>query len=364
MRPVPRGGSIDTGGRADGHPNSLSALLEALFLDGEDNDAQLARNVPRALWDEALLAPLRDFLARPSKGFRAGLVEFGYRVNAGREQDARAPRAPIELPLIVECLHAGSLIIDDIEDESEARRGAPTLHRAFGVPLALNAGNWLYFWPQVLVSRLHVSAQARLCMHERMALCLMRCHEGQALDLHVRVDRLPARDVRTVACTISRLKTGGLLGLATALGALAAEASPERVEALAEFGRQLGVGLQMLDDISGVLNASRRHKALEDLRHGRVTWVWAFLADELDRPAYDLLVRELREVRERAGGGEALIERLRFRLASFGLRRVHEHVQAALDALTAVIGAGHPDGQWRREVLEQFDRLESSYVHS
>jgi hypothetical protein len=62
--------------------------------------------------------------------------------------------------LVVESLHAGSLIVDDIEDDSDLRRDAATLHRIYGVPVALNAGNWLYFWPQVLLSRIPLTDEA------------------------------------------------------------------------------------------------------------------------------------------------------------------------------------------------------------
>src|SRR5512142_2931568 len=69
---------------------------------------------------------------------------------------------PAELIGIVEGLHLGSLIIDDIEDESSTRRGGPTLHRQIGVPNALNAGNWLYFWPALLVPRLKLGPDREL----------------------------------------------------------------------------------------------------------------------------------------------------------------------------------------------------------
>lgn len=346
MRPMARG---------DADPMSLSALLEAHFLEGDDADGALARTVSRTLWDDALLEPLRDFLARPSKGFRAGLVQLGYQLSG---QSADTP-LPLELPLIIECLHAGSLIIDDIEDHSDERRGAPTLHRTYGLPRALNAGNWLYFWPQVLLGRTALEPSARLAVHELLSLCLLRCHEGQALDLHTRVTTLPQREVATVARAITRLKTGGLLGAAAALGAIAGGATGKRVAAIAALGRELGVGLQMLDDISGVLNVSRRHKAVEDLRLGRVTWVWAALADELDRAAYDTFVRELAEVM--AGeASDALIERLRFRVAHAGVQRAEALVRAAVVTLAEEIG----HGAWCDGVLDQFAWLEKRYVQA
>jgi geranylgeranyl pyrophosphate synthase len=339
-------------GRSEAAGSGLSELLERCFLRGDDADTQLARSVPRAIWNEALLDPLRDFLQRPSKRFRARLVELGYRLGGGREG-----AHPIELPLIIECLHAGSLIVDDIEDGSAERREAPTLHRAYGMPRALNAGNWLYFWPQVLLCRVNMDERARLAAHERLALCLMHSHEGQALDLSVRVDRLDQAEVPTVVRAITRLKTGGLLGFATGLGALAAGASEQRVEAIAAFGRELGVGLQMLDDVSGVLNLARRHKAAEDLRHGRATWIWAWLAAELEPAAYALLRAECSAVL--AGSStDALLERMRFRVGPADLRNAREHVRSAAGELSRVIG----QGSWRDEVLDQFAWLERRYV--
>jgi geranylgeranyl pyrophosphate synthase len=339
-------------GRSNAAQSGLHELLERCFLQGEDPDAALARLVPRAIWNDALLEPLRDFLQRPSKRFRAQLVELGYRLGGGRDGGH-----PIELPLIIECLHAGSLIIDDIEDDSTERRGAPALHYQYGLARALNAGNWLYFWPQVLLSQLPLGERARLNAHERLALCLMHCHEGQALDLSVRVDELNQSDVPTVVRAITRLKTGGLLGLATAFGAIAAGAALERVEAIAALGRELGVGLQMLDDLSGVLNATRRHKALEDLAHGRATWIWSWLAQELDATAYEALRDEVLAV-EGGAPGEALLERIRFRVGTLGLRAAREHVRGAVSKLNETLGASAACD----EVLDQFAWLERRYV--
>ena len=101
-------------------------------------------SVPASLWENALHRPLAEFLARPSKEFRARLVQWGYVLGGG------VGIAPVELALSVEALHAGSLVVDDIQDGSQERRGAPALHLQHGVARALNAGNWLYFWPCLL----------------------------------------------------------------------------------------------------------------------------------------------------------------------------------------------------------------------
>jgi len=251
------------------------------------------------------------------------------------------------------------LIIDDIEDESTQRRGRPALHTLHGLPVALNAGNWLYFWPQVLLRDMALGAPARLQAHERIAECLLRCHEGQALDLTVDICELRRADVPAVAKAITTLKSGKLVGLAAALGAVVSGASARRIDACARFGCEVGVGLQMLDDISGVLSSARRDKALEDLRLGRVTWVWAWLAEELDAASY----AELLECMAQAHAGDAsaydaVLSRARFQLGMTSLRRVRRHFDDAVLALERARG----DSSLCEAIRAELTSLERSFL--
>ena len=79
----------------------------------------------------------RDYPARGGKGIRPALVLATCQAFGGSRREAIAPAATIEL------LHNAFLIHDDVEDESELRRGRPTLHQLHGVPLAINAGDAL-----------------------------------------------------------------------------------------------------------------------------------------------------------------------------------------------------------------------------
>ncbi len=69
------------------------------------------------------------------------------RENAG---DRLSPYEQL-LCVLTECIHNGALIIDDIEDDSLLRRGDTTIHLRYGVDVAINAGNTLYFLPPALV---------------------------------------------------------------------------------------------------------------------------------------------------------------------------------------------------------------------
>jgi geranylgeranyl pyrophosphate synthase len=53
--------------------------------------------------------------------------------------------------VIPELIHTASLIIDDIEDESEARRGGPCVHKMLGIPTSINAGCAIYFWGESII---------------------------------------------------------------------------------------------------------------------------------------------------------------------------------------------------------------------
>jgi geranylgeranyl pyrophosphate synthase len=332
-----------------------SQALQPLSARVERERAEIGAGEPdaaalQALLGPALHEPLRDYLARPGKEFRARLCERAFRIAGGA-----AHGLPAELPLALEALHAGSLIVDDIEDGSQDRRGGPALHRQVGTPVALNAGNWLYFWPQRLVAKSGLSGRVRLQLLERMGDCLLACHEGQALDLTLRVSGLAQAQVPNAMRALGERKTGALMGLSAAFGAVAAGSTEAHLDALERFGRALGVGLQMLDDLSGVLNPTRAHKGTEDLRNDRITWVWAWLAEDLDAGPYAelMLARDQAVGASEADAGaelDALLDALRFRLGVTGPRRVRRHLEQALEALCEQVDAGTHKHELQQEL--------------
>ncbi len=308
--------------------------------------------VPDALWEQALLGPAREFLSRPGKAFRGRLVRLGWELGGGKG----AP--PAMLPLLVELLHAGSLIIDDIEDGSVQRRGAPALHMLYGMPVALNTGNWLYYAPMALVPRLGLSATCELEVTRLIMRALLRCHQGQALDLSVRVGEVGQAALGEVIAASTRLKTGALMELSALLGALTAGASESTVEALGRFGMEMGVGLQMLDDLGNLESGGGGPKQHEDLRLGRPTWPWAWLAEELTASRFKPLVALAREVAHGRADPRPLAAAMQAALGRSGRERAHANLHGALARLEAVIG--RPEGL--DALAQELARLEASYV--
>ncbi|MFO0572338.1 MAG: polyprenyl synthetase family protein [Polyangiaceae bacterium] len=288
--------------------------------------------VPWRVWDEALYGPLSDFLSRPGKEFRGRLVSMAWEL-AGQKSSP-----PPELALVVEVLHAGSLIVDDIEDDSSYRRGELALHKKWGLPRALNAGSWLYFWPDALLERMQLAPPIELGVRRAIDRTLLSAHHGQALDLSTRVFDLTQSEVPDVVSVTTRLKTGMLMQLAASLGAIAAGGPRQVTQALARFGMKLGAGLQMLDDLGGIVSVERCHKGHEDLTSARPTWLFAWAAEELDRTAYQRLRRRSEEVAKRELHPEALAEELRDRVGGVGRERISAHLRSAFEELGSVFG--------------------------
>lgn len=318
-------------------------------------DQQLERvskeaRLPSDLLGGALYAPVREFLARPRRGLRASLVEAGWYLGGG------SGHPPAELPQIVEVLHAGSLIIDDIEDAALLRRARPALHQLHGVPLALNAGNWLYFWAMALLDAIPGDHALHAELYRLTTRTFLACHHGQALDLGLNVATMERRQVPSAVLAISRLKTAALVEYGLLLGARAAGADRLRLAQLARLGTALGVSIQMLDDLGGLTREDRCLKGHEDLLNGRATWPWAWLAEGCE--TWDELTALSREVRGRETHPEILAERLRDALGDRGRDAVRSELATTLSIL---------DGAFERsavsvELRSSIAALEATYA--
>lgn len=325
----------------------LASLERAI---GPHGVSSLDPRVPKSIWRRALTGPAEEFLARPGKELRAALVRAGARMS-GMTDPALVQR----IATVIELLHAGSLVIDDVEDESKERRGAPALHELIGVPLAINTGSWMYFWALAEIPSLGVSASAEHAIFRRTCATLVRCHQGQALDLAVRVTELSVAEVPGLVDATTSMKTGALCGLATSLCAVATGAPDPVIAAAARFGESTGKALQMLDDLGSLTSAARRAKGLEDLRHHRPTWPWAWLAETAPSAWADLVTR-LDASRTDAELAELAVE-LADTVGEVGRLRIRGQID---DALADLLGRAG-DASSIAEVGAALTRMEMSY---
>lgn len=257
-----------------------------------DLDGSIAENLDLDdLFSKALTDPVDDLFSRPRKNVRNQLVELGFMIACRQLGLADYDRDVLKSAChVLEIFHAGSLVVDDIEDGSLYRRGAKSLHNVYGIPLALNAGNWLYFLPFKLIDDMEIDATRKAALSRECQNTLLRAHYGQALDLGVSVDGLSQERVYGVAMAAMELKAGVLTGLALTMGSLALGASPELASSLNRFGRKIGIALQMFDDIGNLTSSHNPEKRCEDLKLKRVGYIFGIASKVLPASRFTELI--------------------------------------------------------------------------
>jgi len=181
-------------------------------------------------------------------------------------------RQSVPAAAAVELVHNFSLIHDDIEDQSETRRGRPTVWKKWGVAPAVNAGDAMFSLASLalLGLREHHSADTVLEASQRFHQTCLRLTQGQHLDLAF--ESLAKTPLESYWQMVGG-KTAALLSCSTELGALCAGAGPDRKTAYQQFGHYLGLAYQAQDDILGIWGEQEKlgKSTAGDLVSGKLT---------------------------------------------------------------------------------------------
>ena len=237
---------------------------------------------------QALHHPVQKFLLAGGKRIRASVIEIGFQLGQQQRISRCLPEGIIDF---IELLHAGSLIIDDVQDQSTCRRNQKSMHEDHGIPIAINTGNWMYFAALEKLMAVGIDDSQRLSILSRALGVIKTCHEGQALDLFVGFHEATQHQLSEIVEKISDWKTGALTELAAWLGAIASGASPATSQTIGEFGKRLGVALQMQNDLRELQQTAAGLTISEDLSLRRATWCWAWLSISLPAHEYHRMVR-------------------------------------------------------------------------
>lgn len=232
-----------------------------------------------------MLDPLKEMISTGGKKLRFEMVEIAFKALGGLTTEKTVKQLQI-CEQIIEGLHLGSMIIDDIQDQSELRRGCPTFYRKYGTAVALNAGNWLYFKAIHNIQFLDLDPYQELTLQRRLNEILLKAHFGQGLDVGVNMITLPQNQVEGTYFTAAELKTGALMSLAFELGAVVARSKPSQYQVFSRLAKKFGIALQVLDDIGNFIAPPPKGK--EDLKLGRPSFIWVIAARLAHPSDYEL----------------------------------------------------------------------------
>jgi octaprenyl-diphosphate synthase len=319
---------------------------------------------------ESLILPCRDLLSRGGKRWRPLLMVLICEALGGG--DGALPLSPL-----AEFCHNASLIHDDIEDNSERRRGKPAVHLIYGTDAAINSGSFLYFLPLSCIDSWEAPAERKEPVRAVWGEYLRRLHLGQAMDIHWHRDfgSLPSIPEYYTMCG---LKTGCMARLAATLGVLTALPEPgfsrpqiqKTAEGLGQAAERLGVGFQILDDVknlrAGLPGKERGDDVVEGKKslpvllylHGEGGAVPALSATEADRRR--ALVGRCFSRARTGGAGAPEVEELIAALDGAGaLERAREQGLALIrEGAEGLSRTGdNPAGEEGRRLLGEFSGL-------
>ncbi len=178
------------------------------------------------------------------------------------EKNSEISKTALKLTPLVELAHNGSLIIDDIEDSAETRRGEACAYLKYGEDLAINCGNLLYYLPTAIIDNLEISQSDKYKIYSIYSKYMRRLHFGQGLDIqwHNNDSYIPNKDEYIQMC---KLKTGSLAGMSAELGVISASIYNTKIKNITENNKPLyliagkiaeniGVAFQIRDDIINI----------------------------------------------------------------------------------------------------------------
>ncbi len=207
--------------------------------------------------NKAIADPVWELLQRGGKRWRPALFLLIC------EALGKKPDDYVDFAIIPEVIHNGTLMIDDIEDSSELRRGKPCTYRTYGLDIAINAGNAMYYLPllPLFAHKQEMSTEKLVRVYEIYLQEMINLSLGQAMDIAwhralSNADKIDEKDYLQMCA----YKTGTLARLSAKLAAVLADANADLVEKLGRFAESIGIAFQMQDDVLDLSGQSFKEK--------------------------------------------------------------------------------------------------------
>jgi geranylgeranyl pyrophosphate synthase len=219
--------------------------------------------------NKAIAEPIWDMLDRGGKRWRPALFLLICEA-LGKKADYC-----LDFSIIPEVIHNGTLVIDDIEDSSELRRGKPCTYKIFQMDIAVNAGNAMYYLPllPLMVQRKKLTSKVQRDIYEIYIQEMINLSLGQAMDIAWHKDQANANELtEDDYLQMCAYKTGTLARMAAKMAAVLTGADKHLVEKLGRFAESIGVAFQMQDDVldlTGEEFAKKKGGVGQDITEGK-----------------------------------------------------------------------------------------------
>ncbi|MCX6650499.1 MAG: polyprenyl synthetase family protein [Methanomassiliicoccales archaeon] len=189
--------------------------------------------------EQPILTEISDYvITSGGKRMRPGVTILSYLTNGGKDVSEA-----VKIAAAFEMIHSATLIHDDINDRSEMRRGKPSAYKKFGLQKALVGGDFLFvkafaiggFFNEEIVS---LVAEACTAIAESEIMQFEK--EGQVAPIDVYLNIIEGKTAKPIMASAR-------------IGAYLADASPDRIHAMGDYGINIGIAFQIVDDILDIV---------------------------------------------------------------------------------------------------------------
>lgn len=244
-------------------------------------DAQIEKSIPRRVDSKSLehilgkteyefapdaiqktvIEPIWDLLDRGGKRWRASLFLMIIEALGGN------PEKVIGFSIIPEIVHNGTLMADDVEDNSALRRGKPCTHKIYGTDIAINTAEAMYFLPTMIFWRNNCKLPSEVLCCSYAVFCeelIKLTVGGQAVDIYWHRGMGPKLPTEAQYIQMCAFKTGTLARMSARLAVVISGGSIKQEAALGKFAETIGIAFQIQDDILNLTAKSKKGQFVKD----------------------------------------------------------------------------------------------------
>ncbi len=232
--------------------------------------------------DDPVCGPIWELLYRGGKRFRPVMCVLSCKSVGGKAGTA------LHAAAIIELFHNFTLIHDDIEDDSLMRRGKPCIHKIYGYPLTINAGDGMLLYTLKALEK--TDDKTRKAMYAGFLQVL----DGQGRELSWNTNKTQVLDENEYLKMVS-MKTGALISSACEIGGVLGKGSRKQVDVLKTFGMAVGTAFQIQDDLLNIIGKEKVYKKEigGDITEGKRTLMTIHTLNTLNKNKQEELVKIL-----------------------------------------------------------------------
>jgi len=261
---------------------------EYLAAKGKEVNEEIEKIIPKT--PEEVYGIIWDYLNRGGKRLRPAISMLSCDAVGGDSRKTLPIAAAIEL------FHLYTLLHDDIEDNSDMRRGKPTAHRIYGIPMAINAGDGLFPLVFKATLRLEMPPEKIVGAQKILSDAFGVVLEGQGIELNWYKENRFDINEKDYFEMVSG-KTGALIGACCNVGAFLGGGNEKQRKSLREFGEKIGIAFQIQDDILNIIGEEKKYgkEIGGDISEGKRTLMVIYALKKATKEDKERLIQILSE---------------------------------------------------------------------